>query len=221
MPPGAVRTGIHSSPRARIEDVKPFSAIAATASEVSAPRAGDDLVPDADVVMDRAFTVEAPPERVWPWLVQLGKWRAGWYLPGSVERLLPRSRRASRSIRSVWQDLAVGDVVPDYGGAGATFEVALLDPPVVLVYRSRRRGTTVSWSITLTPVPRPGTPASPGTRVHLRLRLGPVRHPRVAASAGGFVDALTIAGLAAGLRERVGPTQVRRDGRARPPRRRR
>ena len=39
--------------------------------------------------------------------------------------------------------------------------------------------------------------------MHLRLRLGPVKHPRVAEYAGGLVDWLTVAGLAAGLRERV------------------
>ena len=39
--------------------------------------------------MDRAFEVSAPPDVVWPWLVQLGKARAGWYLPerGSTSSL--------------------------------------------------------------------------------------------------------------------------------------
>ena len=55
----------------------------------------------------------------------------------------------------------------------------------------------VSWAITL-------TPAGPGTRVHLRLRLGPVRRVRLAETLGGLFDALTIAGMAAGLRERLG-----------------
>jgi hypothetical protein len=55
----------------------------------------------------------------------------------------------------------------------------------------------VSWSITL-------TPASYGARVHLRLRLGPVRRVRLAGTAGELIDALTIAGMAAGLRERLG-----------------
>jgi hypothetical protein len=39
--------------------------------------------------------------------------------------------------------------------------------------------------------------------VHLRLRLGPVRRVRLATHVGGAFDALTIAGLAAGLRERL------------------
>ena len=47
------------------------------------------------------------------------------------------------------------------------------------------------------------TPEDGGTRVHLRLRLAPVRHQRIAEVGGGLFDALTIAGMAAGLRERL------------------
>jgi hypothetical protein len=49
-----------------------FASVAATAAEKRMARPGDDLVDPAEVVMDRAFTVPAPPEQVWPWLVQLG-----------------------------------------------------------------------------------------------------------------------------------------------------
>jgi hypothetical protein len=58
----------------------------------------------------------------------------------------------------------------------------------------------VTWSITLRPAPVLGRP---GARVHLRLRLGPVRRRWLARTAGEFVDALTIAAMAAGLRERL------------------
>jgi hypothetical protein len=174
-----------------------FAGIAARAGEVGAAVAGDAIVPDADVAMDRAFVVEALPAEVWPWLVQLGKGRAGWYLPRGIERLLPPGHRATRRLEPRWQDLRVGDVVPDYGGAGATFEVAVIDEPSTLVYRSRRGHVNLSWAITLTPVP------VRRTRIHLRLRLGPVKHVRLAGTAGGFFDAATIAGLAAGLRERL------------------
>jgi hypothetical protein len=155
-------------------------------------------VPDADVVMDRAFTAEAAPGAVWPWLAQLGKNRAGWYFPRSVERVIPRTRRAIRRIDARWQSLHVGDVIPDYGGRNETFEVAVIEAPAALVYTSKRGRTNVSWSITLTP-----TAAGTATRVHLRLRLGPVRHRRLAETVGGLFDLLTIAGMAAGLNERL------------------
>jgi hypothetical protein len=59
---------------------------------------------------------------------------------------------------------------------------------------------TVSWSITLRPAPQKD-PSS--TRVHLRLRLGPVRRRWLAKTGGELLDVLTTAGLAAGLRERL------------------
>ncbi len=178
-----------------------FAAVSVTHAERAAPRAGDGIVNPADVVMDRAVTVDREPEDVWPWVVQLGKRRAGWYLPRTVERFLPRSRRANRTIEPRWQKLRVGDVIADYGGRDASFEVAAIEPPRVLVYRSRRGHTDVSWSITLEPQ---GTGR---TRVFLRLRLGRVRHQRLAKTVGGLFDRLTIAGMAAGLRERLAVTR--------------
>ena len=170
--------------------------MATTPAEVAAVLPGDDLVPHARVVMDRAFDLPAPVPAVWPWFVQLGKNRAGWYLPRRVERLVPRRRRAIRVVDPVLQDLEVGHVIDDWGGRGATFAVAVLDPSTTLVHTSRRGRTDLSWAIVL-------RPAGGGTRVQLRLRLGWVKHPRLAASVGAAFDALTIAGLAAGLRERL------------------
>ena len=167
-----------------------------SADEIVATLPGDDLVPRADVVMDRAFTLAATPGEVWPWIVQLGKRRAGWYLPRSVERAFPPGRRALRHIDPLLQALAVGDVIPDWGGADATFTAAIIEPGSALVYTSTRGHTHLSWAIVL-------NPAGIGTRVQLRLRLAPVRHRRLADALGGFVDWLTIVGLAAGLRERV------------------
>ncbi|HEY2268304.1 MAG TPA: SRPBCC family protein [Streptosporangiaceae bacterium] len=173
-----------------------FGSVAAGEAERQAARPGDDLIARPDVVMDRAFTVAAPPAMVWPWLVQLGKQRAGWYLPAAVERFLPPGRRAAHGIRPAWQQLGPGDVIPDYGGRDETFQVAAIEPESALVYRSTRGRMNVTWSITLRPV-------AAGTRVHLRLRLGPVRRKWLARTAGEFIDALTIAAMAAGLRERL------------------
>ncbi|GGM85392.1 hypothetical protein GCM10009721_07640 [Terrabacter tumescens] len=167
-----------------------------TRAEERAVLPGDELV-DADVVMDRAFTLSAPPDGVWPWLVQLGKERAGWYLPMAVERAVRRSRRALRRLDPALQGLGVGDIIPDWGGAHATFTVVSLEPGSHLLFGSTRGRMQLTWCLRLQPV---GTER---TRLHLRLRLGPVRHPRLATVAGGFVDLVTVAGLAAGLEERL------------------
>ncbi len=43
------------------------------------PLPGDELVPNADVVATRSIAVAAAPERVWPWIAQLGQGRGGFY----------------------------------------------------------------------------------------------------------------------------------------------
>ncbi len=172
-----------------------FRSVEPTATEITATLPGDDVVPDANVVMDRAFTLPATPELVWPWFEQLGRNRAGWYLPRSVERLIPRSRRALRHLDPTL-GLEVGDVIADWGGATATFEVAELERPSTLVHVSIRGHVRLSWAIVL-------TERTVGTRVHLRLRLGGVRRKRLASVVGGVFDEATVAGLAAGLRERL------------------
>ncbi len=91
-------------------------------------------------------------------------------------------------------------MIPDYGGRDETFQVTAIEPESALVYRSTRGRMNVSWSITLLPVPVHG---QAGTRVHLRLRLGPVKRPWLTRTGGEFIDALTIAGMAAGLKERL------------------
>lgn len=174
--------------------------VRASRSERAAALPGDELVPDAVVVMDRAFTLPAPPADVWPWFVQLGRRRGGWYLPGWLERVLPPRGRALRHLAPALLGLAVGDVIPDWGGRDATFTVAQLVPGSHLVHTSRRGTIRLSWCIALRAA---DAAAGTRTRVHLRLRLGGVRRPWVGEVGGGALDLLTVAGLAAGLRERL------------------
>ena len=88
---------------------------------------GDELVPDAQAIDTRGITIEAPPERIWPWLVQMGYGRGGWY---SIDQFDMRGRSAERIV-DAWQDLAVGDVVPTHPGGG--FKVKVLEPNRALV----------------------------------------------------------------------------------------
>ena len=163
--------------------------------------------------MDTAFTVPAPPREVWPWVVQLGKRRAGWYLPRRVERFIPPGRRALRRIDQRWQSLAVGDVIPDYGGPAETFTVAQLEPERHLVHTSTRGSMRMTWSIVLRPTGADGR----ATRLLFRVRLAPVRRRWLARTVGGMFDELTIRGLAAGLTERL--TDGLTSEATRPPRR--
>ena len=96
--------------------------------------------------------------------------------------------------------VTAGDVIPDWGGADAIFTVVELAPADHLLYGSTRGRTHLTWCLQLTGV-EPGR-----TRMHLRLRLAPVKRRWVAEHVGGLFDQLTVMGLAAGLRERVRAT---------------
>jgi hypothetical protein len=181
-----------------------FGSVAASPEDVARALPGDDLVPRADVVIDRAFDLPAPPEVVWPWFVQLGRKRAGWYLPRRLERFVPPSRRALRRIDPALQMLRAGSVIPAWGGGDETFEVAALEPPHALVLTTQRGHTFGSWAIVLTAY---DAPSGAATHVQLRLRLTPVKHRRLAGTIV-LLEASSVTGLAAGLRERLGDTAV-------------
>lgn len=77
--------------------------------EVLATMPGDERFPDAQFRATRAISIAAPPDLVWPWLVQMGCGRAGWYSNDLLDNL---GRPSATTIEPVWQDLQVGDWVP-------------------------------------------------------------------------------------------------------------
>jgi hypothetical protein len=101
------------------------------ASEASQPLPGDDLVPRPHVQSTRAITIDAPPEQVWPWIVQMGIGRAGFYTHDRVERLMfcaryAEGKHSATRIHPELQNLKVGDLVPY--GAGVYAPVHELEP---------------------------------------------------------------------------------------------
>ena len=128
-----------------------------TYAERRAVLPGDDLLRRPQVSITHAVTVPVQPSRVWPWLVQMGWGRAGWYTPRWVDRLLfPANGPSADRILPGLQRLSAGDVIPD-GPAESecSFTVVDLVPERRLVLRStshlplswRRPGElTCSWS---------------------------------------------------------------------------
>jgi hypothetical protein len=77
----------------------------ATPAEVAAPMPGDDLMPRAQYRTTRAITIRAAPSEVWPWLVQVGYGRAGWYAGDLLDNF---ARPSIRWIAPELQDLHAG-----------------------------------------------------------------------------------------------------------------
>jgi hypothetical protein len=108
----------------------------ATDDETVEALPGDELAaPYGDRrVSTRAITIAAPPEKVWPWLVQMGSGRAGFYTHEWVERLLfvtYADGHSATRIHPEWQELKVGDQVP-YSRLN-TCAATMVDPPHVLI----------------------------------------------------------------------------------------
>ncbi|MGR2753368.1 SRPBCC family protein [Agromyces arachidis] len=85
-----------------------------TAAERRRRLPGDEVVSHPRIVATHAATLPAPPERVWPWLVQVGWHRGGWYTPRWVDVLLfPDNWPSASRIHDEFQDLEAGHVIPD------------------------------------------------------------------------------------------------------------
>lgn len=96
-------------------------------SEATRLLPGDDVVPDAPVNDTRAITIEAPPSAVWPWLVQMGYGRGGWYSYDVIDM----KGASADCIQPDIRPFAVGDIVPTHPGGG--FEVKAVEPEHALV----------------------------------------------------------------------------------------
>lgn len=104
----------------------------ATDAELSAAMPGDDLVPGANFASTRAITIDVPPEAVWPWLVQIGQGRGGFYSYDTLENLVDLDIHSADQILPQFQDLQMSDTIPLEPGGGA-YTVAKIEPPRHLV----------------------------------------------------------------------------------------
>jgi hypothetical protein len=111
-----------------------------TPAEADGAYPGADLIPGGQRIATMAVTIDAPPSQVWPWLVQMGCNRAGWY---SWDRLDNNAAPSADRIHPEWQDVSVGDHLPSTSSGQVWFEIAALEPERFLALRSAldlRRG---------------------------------------------------------------------------------
>ena len=131
----------------------------ATQEEVHRAMPGDDIQPKPIFNATRGITIHARPEAIWPWLVQMGYGRAGWYgydwidnegIPSSVH-ILPE-----------WQQLKLGGTIPIW--RNIEFPVTALEINRTLVFASKGGGDSMALEL---------YPVDAGhTRLLWRIRLG-------------------------------------------------
>jgi hypothetical protein len=147
-----------------------------TRSERRQTLPGDSIIAVPDTVTDHAITIEAPPTAVWPWLVQVGWGRGGWYTARWVDRLLfPANGPSADRIVPELQHLEVGSFIPD--GPPETecgLIVQQIEPGRVLVLRSNshlpmswRSHASLDWTWAFVLSPLDG---GSRTRFHFRSR---------------------------------------------------
>jgi hypothetical protein len=95
--------------------------------EAELPLPGDGLIPDPSATETRGITIEAPPSAVWPWLVQMGFERAGWYSYDALDN----KGSSSAQILPEHQHIAQGEIMPTHPGGG--FRVEIVEPEEALV----------------------------------------------------------------------------------------
>jgi hypothetical protein len=178
-----------------------------TDAQVQEALPGDSVFPQPWISIDRSVTLPVPAQVAWPWIVQLGKDRGGWYAPMWLEDTL-HDHSASAPLPQ-FQNLSVGQIVPDWGGG--SLQVLQIVPDQYVVYGSLSHlsaatasTTTPHYNFTWALVLEDNTPYS--TTFHLRLRI-----PRPTSGAAqyippslpGLIDYATDEVMFMGLKQKV------------------
>ena len=145
--------------------------------EEQRPLPGDGLLPDAGAQITHGITIKAKPDEIWPWLVQMGCGRAGFY---SVDAIDNDGVRSAREVHPELQRLRVGDIIPATPDGEDGFEVLAIEPARALLlgalydadarrqrpFEAERpeRFWQTTWSFALEPID------GSTTRLHVRAR---------------------------------------------------
>jgi hypothetical protein len=172
--------------------IKAAESWSATPAEVSMPLPGFEGITDSYVNWDNAITIHAPIEQVWPWIIQMGDTRAGYYsytfIEKGVMQLLPAAGadlsqyyiNADR-IHPEWQNPPIGQ-----GLIVDVLKVKSFEPNHYLLGSTDSPDITWGWGWYLEKMD------AVTTRLHVRSRLqvpAAAKNPviTIAFSAGGFV----------------------------------
>lgn len=115
----------------------------ATPDEVAGAMPGDDLVERPTLCATRAITIAAPPARIFPWLVQVGMHRGGWYSYDWLDNL---GRPSARRIHPEFQHVEAGQLLPMSPDGKHGIRIYSLDPPTEMIWGTPG-DTTWSWRL--------------------------------------------------------------------------
>jgi hypothetical protein len=118
----------------------------ATDDEVASAMPGDDVVRHPTFDATRAVTIQARPEEIWPWLVQMGMTRAGWYSYDWLDNL---GRPSAQRIIPELQHVAVGDVIPMSPDGKQGMRVKAFEPNQWMLWGDAKGAATWYWGLDL------------------------------------------------------------------------
>ena len=114
------------------------------AGEAERSLPGDERVAGAKVGWTHAITIRARPAEIWPWLVQMGCRRAGWYSYDGLDNAgVPSADR----IIAEFQQVQVGEIFPQTPRAEDRFVVRAIEPQRALVLGDD--AASMSWAFVL------------------------------------------------------------------------
>ena len=79
--------------------------------EAVMPLPGDEFPPEMRLDATHAITIQRPPADIWPWIVQIGANRGGFYSYDVLENLVGCRLRSANQIVPEWQEPSLGDLV--------------------------------------------------------------------------------------------------------------
>ncbi|HAE21116.1 MAG TPA: hypothetical protein DCG47_02175 [Spirochaetaceae bacterium] len=156
----------------------------ARSSETAARMAGDEYAGKGAASYTQGIDIDAPPERVWKWLVQIGYKRAGWYNIDIVNRLADPEyfhdgKASALRIIPEFQNPREGDKIYLVPALGMTIAKAEVPRLLVLVAEpDKLGGNNVAWTFSVEPLPK----GRSRLLARFRIRMGDDFGSRAAAS---------------------------------------
>ena len=170
----------------------------ATPAELARAMPDDGLVADPVFDATRAITINAPPDQIWPWLIQMGFGRAGFYGYDLIENLgSGRGLRSAQTIIPAFQNPKPGDELPL--SVAATLVYGPIQPNRFMIWRSSDLPCDATFVWELVPID------ANHTRLISRIRWNYAESP------GGFVlgvftefaDHVAVRRILEGIRDRA------------------